>query len=40
MLFGAVIFCALIEVNPVNVSPKRTPTAKATVIIVVVDNFI
>jgi hypothetical protein len=27
-------------VNPVNVSPKRTPTAKATVVIVVVENFI
>ena len=40
MLFGAVIFCALIEVNPVNVSPKSTPTAKATVAIVVVENFI
>ncbi len=40
MLFGAVIFCALIEVNPVNQYPKSTVATNATVVIVVVENFI
>jgi hypothetical protein len=30
----------LIEVNPANVYPRTTPTIKATVVTVLVENFI